>query len=130
MRDDKLFSSHSHIVSSHSSHSLFREALTKLCAIITYGFILKKLFKTTTRNNVSKANYVFYVPSLCDYVAKKTIAILIISSLSLSLYSQESKEKNWTLQGYTKSPGLLKQGLELGFSLANLLEINPILKPV
>ena len=100
MSNDNFFLTHSHIASSHSLHSFLSMTLTKLYAT---KFKFKKLFKTTAQNNANKANYASYVPSLCDYVLKKIIPILIISSLSFSLYAQETKEKNWTLQGYTLS---------------------------
>ena len=137
MSNDNFFLTHSHIASSHSLHSFLSMTLTKLYAT---KFKFKKLYKTPARNNVNKANYVSYVPLLCDYpdrnagqvVLKKIIAILIISSLSLSLSAQETKEKNWTIQGYTKSlqslfnlniPGIGDQTISDNF-LHNRLNFN------
>lgn len=136
----------SYFFSTHSEHSLQgpifnwttnRKNLNTLNDYQRYSFpnYRNKLVKITS--NSSKKLCDFY--ELCNYVVKiassssKKLYFLGLLSMSFFVLSaQESKEKNWSLQGYTKSlqslfhlniPGLSDQKISDNF-LHNRLNFN------
>ncbi len=126
MSDDSFFLTHSHIVLTHRKHSLNNRTNRNLLAINSEQQIETKQLKLCALYEL----YNYVVKS--NHILRSLTTFLLIALLTTTLSAQESKEKNWSLQGYTKSlqslfnisiPGIGDQTISDNF-LHNRLNFN------